>query len=97
MIRLLTGNELLTGDVLWWTGSAWSFAIADAADVGAEGEALVARFAKDERISDLAVIDAEPGSPPRPKTMRERIRAFGPTVRSDLARPGAPDPTKRAA
>ena len=92
MIRLLTANDTLTGDVLWWTGSGWSLALADAVAVGDDAEALLARVVAAEEVNDPDLIDAEPGPPPRPRTMRERIRGYGPTVRRDLARPGAPVP-----
>ena len=89
MVKLLTGNELLRGDVLWWTGSGWSKLIGDAVAVDGEGEALLARKAADERVSDLALVDAElVDGRLRPVKVRERIRAFGPTVRADLAIPG---------
>lgn len=89
MVKLLTGNELLRGDVLWWAGSGWSKLIADAVAVDGEGDALLAREAADERVSDLALVDAElVGGRLRPVKVRERIRVFGPTVRADLAIPG---------
>ena len=89
MVKLLTGNELMRGDVLWWTGSGWSKLIGDAVAVDGEGEALLAREAADERVSDLALVDADlVDGRLRPVKVRERIRAFGPTVRADLAIPG---------
>ena len=39
-MKLLTGNDLATGDVTWWTGSGWSRHVEDAADVGDLGEAV---------------------------------------------------------
>lgn len=85
-MKLLTGNELLRGDVLWWTGEGWSLALADAVAVE-DGEALLAAQAADERVNDLALVDAEPAAEGgfRPVKIRERIRGFGPTVRADLA------------
>lgn len=81
MIRLLTGNELVSGDVVWWTGSGWSRRLADAVDTGADAEALLARTRAEERINDAALVDAEPTPQgPRPRTMRERIRGMGPTI-----------------
>lgn len=87
MIRLLTGNILETGDVVWWNGSGWSLHLADAVDVGAEGETLLDQTLSAERINDPALVDAEPTPDgPRPRTMRERVRGAGPTVRLDLNR-----------
>ena len=83
MIKLLTGNDLLTGDVVWWDGNGWSLHLADAVEAGPE---LLAQTIAGERINDAALIDAEPGNPPRPRTARERIRGIGPSVRPDLSR-----------
>jgi hypothetical protein len=87
MPRVLTGNRLETGDVLWWNGSDWSTRIADAVAVGDEGDALVARLVAAERINDPVLVDVtgEPGAFV-PTTTRERVRASGPSVRADLAR-----------
>jgi hypothetical protein len=89
MVKLLTGNELLRGDVLWWNGEGWSLTIDQAVAVDADGEAILAREAQHERVSDLALIDAEQVDGRwRPVKVRERIRAYGPTVRADLALEG---------
>ena len=87
MPRVLTGNRLETGDVLWWTGADWSTRIADAAAVGDDAEALVAQHSAAERINDPALIEVT-GTPGAyvPNTTRERVRAAGPSVRADLAR-----------
>lgn len=87
MPRVLTGNRLETGDVLWWTGSDWSPLLSDAVAIGAEGEALLAELIAAERINDPALIEVT-GSPSNwlPTTTRERVRASGPSVRADLAR-----------
>ena len=89
MVKLLTGNDLLRGDVLWWNGSGWSLTIDSAVAVDADGEAILAREAAHERVSDLALIDADQIEGRwRPVKVRERIRAYGPTVRADLALEG---------
>ena len=89
MVKLLTGNELTRGDVLWWNGDGWGKLISDAVAVDAEGPAIIEREAGHERVSDLTLIDAEKvESGWRPVKTRERIRAYGPTVRADLAIPG---------
>ena len=87
MPRVLTGNRLETGDVLWWNGADWSTQIKDAAPIGDEGEALLARLIAEERINDPVLIDVT-GTPGGfiPTTTRERVRASGPSVRADLAR-----------
>ena len=40
-MRVLTGNDLPTGDVIWWTGNGWSRHIEDAVDVGVAGESIL--------------------------------------------------------
>ena len=88
MVKLLTGNELLRGDVLWWDGDGWSLSI-DAAVAVENGEALIAQETPGEKVSDLALIDADKVDGRwRPVKIRERIRSYGPTVRADLAREG---------
>ncbi len=90
-MKLLTGNLVRTGDVVWWDGAGWSRRLEEAAALDAEaGAALLARWMVGETINDLALVDAEigPDGRPRPLHIRERIRGFGPTVRADLAREG---------
>jgi len=87
MPRILTGNRLETGDVLWWNGADWSTRIKDAVAIGDEGDALLVTLIAAERINDPVLIDVtgEPGAYV-PTTTRERVRASGPSVRADLAR-----------
>ncbi|MPT48093.1 MAG: DUF2849 domain-containing protein [Sphingobium sp.] len=85
-MKLLTGNDLASGDVIWWTGSAWSRHVGDAVDVGEEGAAILAREAEALRVNVPYIIDAnETDNGPLPAHIKERIRASGPTVRTDLA------------
>jgi hypothetical protein len=88
MPRVLTGNRLETGDVLWWNGSDWSLHLKDAVAIGEDGEALLAQIVAAERINDPALIEVtgEPGAWV-PTTTRERVRAVGPSVRPDFAKP----------
>ena len=83
---LVTGNDLKTGAVTWWTGSGWSIHIADAADAGDEGDAIAAREEAARRVNAPYIVEAEPGpdGEPRPSHIKERVRALGPTVRPDL-------------
>ena len=43
-IAVITGNELRTGDVIWWTGEGWSRHVNDAVEAGEHAEAIIARF-----------------------------------------------------
>jgi hypothetical protein len=84
-VKILTGNDLPTGDVVWWTGSDWSRHVADAVDVDHQGEAIAAREEAERRVNSPYVIDAEvTPQGPRPGHIKDRIRAAGPTVRLDL-------------
>ena len=87
MTRLLTGNVLESGDIVWWNGDGWSPQIKDAVAVGDDADTLLARIVAEERINDPALIDAD-GGPGAwvPRSTRERVRASGPSVRADLAR-----------
>jgi hypothetical protein len=85
-VKLLTGNDLASGDVIWWTGSGWSRHVADAVDVADAGDAIAASESAARRVNVAYLIDAEQTpSGPLPLHIKERIRASGPTVRADLA------------
>jgi len=85
-MKLLTGNDLPTGDVIWWTGSGWSRHVAEAADVGEGGEAILRAEEGARRVNVPYLLDAV-ATPegPRPAHIKDRIRAAGPTVRADLS------------
>ncbi|RIA47023.1 uncharacterized protein DUF2849 [Hephaestia caeni] len=84
-MKLLTGNDLKTGAVTWWTGRDWSIHIEDAVDVGEEGDAIGSAEEGARRVNGPVVIDAEATADgPRPAHIKHRIRALGPTVRPDL-------------
>ena len=84
-MKILTGNDLASGDVTWWTGDGWSRHIEDAADVGDQGEAIARAEEGARRVNVPYVIEAT-ATPegPRPAHIKDRIRALGPTVRADL-------------
>lgn len=84
-MKLLTGNDLPSGDVVWWTGNGWSRHVEDATDVGETGESIARAEEGARRVNVPYVIDAEPTlEGPRPAHIKDRVRALGPTVRSDL-------------
>ena len=84
-MRLLTGNDLKTGAVIWRTGRGWSIHVEDAADVGEHGEAILSAEDGARRVNGGYLIDAgDTAKGPRPAHIKDRIRARGPTVRPDL-------------
>ena len=84
-MKLLTGNDLKTGDVVWWDGHNWSRHIEDAVDAGDEAETILAREEAARRVNVPYAIAAEmEDGVPRPAHIKDRVRALGPTVRPDL-------------
>lgn len=85
-MKILTGNDLKTGAVTWWDGQGWSIHVADAVDVGDQAESILAREDAACRINGGYAIDAapDPEGGIRPAHIKDRIRAYGPTVRADL-------------
>lgn len=84
-MRILTGNDLRTGAVVWWTGTFWSLHIEEAVDVAAEEDRVIGREEAARRVNAAYAIDAElHDGLPRPAHIKDRIRALGPTVRPDL-------------
>ena len=93
-MKIITGNDLKTGAVIWWTGQDWSLHVEDAADVGDHGEQILAVEDAACRVNGGYVIDAERAADGavRPAHIKDRIRALGPTVRPDLTlKPADPD------
>ena len=86
-MKILTGNDLKSGDVLWWTGGDWSLHVADSVDVGEHGERIAASEAAAQRVNAPYVIEATASAEgPVPGHIKDRVRAVGPSVRADLAR-----------
>ena len=84
-MKLLTGNDLASGDVIWWTGNGWSRHVEEAGDVTDQGEAIARAEEGARHVNAAYVIDAS-ATPegPRPADIKDRVRALGPTVRPDL-------------
>lgn len=95
-MKIITGNDLRTGDVIWWTGQGWSRLVDDAVEVGDDADAIIARENAKQIVTDTQVIDAERSAEGvRPAHIKDRIRALGPTVRMDLSlKPAAPEAAK---
>ena len=92
-MKLLTGNDLASGAVTWWSGDGWSLHVEDAIDVDEHGDAILAVEEAARRVNAPYIIDAVPTPEgPRPAHIKDRIRALGPTVRGDLTlKPADPD------
>ncbi|MBS1182406.1 MAG: hypothetical protein H6Q99_2286 [Proteobacteria bacterium] len=95
MLEILTANRLSDGDVVYRTAAGdWVDTIDDAELIDDTDQLTVAVAAaqadvKASRVLDVAPIAVETAEGHIvPKRLRERIRAFGPTVKSDH-RPGA--------
>ncbi len=85
-MRIVTGNDLGSGAVVWWTGEGWSRFVADAVDVGEGAEAVAAEEEAARRVNAPYVIEATDGPDgPVPAHIKDRIRSLGPSVRGDLA------------
>ncbi|WP_225198550.1 DUF2849 domain-containing protein [Gluconobacter oxydans] len=87
---VLTANRLLDGRTVWWgADGTWDSHIGRAAILDAD-EAEVALLRATEQaqrdgvvgVYDTAVLDVVP---PEPVTVREKIRAHGPTVHPEFA------------
>jgi hypothetical protein len=82
-VKILTGNNLKNGRVVWWDGQGWSIHVEDAV----EADAILAREDAACSVNGGYAIDAEPdpaGRGVRPAHIKDRVRAYGPTVRPDL-------------
>ena len=92
-MKILTGNDLKSGAVVWWDGTGWSLHVDHAVDVGDRGEEILAREQSARRVNAAYAIDASRDeSGVRPAHIKERVRALGPTVRPDLTlKPADPD------
>jgi Protein of unknown function (DUF2849) len=80
-VKLLTGNDLKSGDVIWWDGKGWSRKVEDAVDVGDGGDAILAVEEATQRVNASYVVEAENGVPVH---IKDRVRAAGPSVRKEL-------------
>lgn len=89
MPQILNANDLLTGDVVYWTGHRWSRDIREAMIVAdtAEAEQVAAAEVAARRVVETYLVDVtETADGPVPVRARERVRALGPSVRPDLGK-----------
>ena len=95
-MNILTGNDLKTGAVIWWTGVGWSLDVNDSADVGEDGAAIIAREEAARKVFASYVVDGvRTDEGVRPSHIKERIRALGPTVRPDRGTVPSAAPAER--
>ena len=84
-MKILTGNDLKTGAVIWWDGQNWSQQVDKSVDVGDRGAEILAREEALRRVNVPYIIEAEHTTDGiRPAHIKDRVRALGPTVRPDL-------------
>jgi hypothetical protein len=92
-MKIITGNDLKTGAVVWWTGVDWSIHVEDAVDAGEQADGVARREEAARRVNVPYVIEGEKTAEGvRPAHIKDRVRALGPTVRPDLTLKPA-DPT----
>ena len=96
-MKILTGNDLASGDVVWWDGKGWSRDVNDAVDVGNQDAVILAAEEAAQRVNaSYAIAATKTEAGVRPAHIKDRIRALGPTVRLDLSlRPGDADAAKQ--
>lgn len=86
-MKIITANRLLDGVVVYLTAQGWAAPIASAAVLNATdaidaGLATAMRAIANREVVDVNAIDVtlDDNRSPVPVRLRERIRAFGPTV-----------------
>ncbi len=81
-MKLLTGNDLPSGDVVWWDGKGWSRDVGAAVDMGDGGAVILAAEEAARRVNASYEVEADASG--IPLHIKDRVRAAGPTVRTDL-------------
>lgn len=78
-MKILTGNDLKTGTVVWWDGTGWSRHVDHAVDVGEQAGAILAREESARRVNAAYAIDAERvDGKVRPAHIKDRVRRSAP-------------------
>ncbi|HZU63806.1 MAG TPA: DUF2849 domain-containing protein [Novosphingobium sp.] len=92
-MKIVTGNDLKTGAVIWWTGEGWSLHVNEAAEAAEHAAEIIAREEAARHVVGAYAIEATRDTEGlRPAHIKDRIRALGPTVRLDLSlKPADPD------
>lgn len=92
-MKILTGNDLISGAVVWWDGSGWSLHVEDAVDAGEQADDIISVEEAARRVvAAYAIAGEKTAEGVRPAHIKDRIRALGPTVRPDLTlKPADPE------
>ncbi len=93
---ILLANDLLDGDVVFWTGESWTLdpagaLVAHDAAEAATLEAAAKRALAENRVVDAYLVDVKLGENglPVPNHFRERFKIQGPSHRRDLGKQAA--------
>ncbi|TPI75863.1 DUF2849 domain-containing protein [Mesorhizobium sp. B2-8-9] len=101
-MKVLTANRLSDGIAVWYAAGGWAETVghADIAhDKTAEDrlEAIGAAAAANNEVVDVNIIDvAIVDGLVEPVRLREKIRAAGPTIRTDLGKQASPEAARAA-
>ena len=101
-MKVLTANRLCDGIAVWYADGGWAETVghADLAhDKAAEDrlEAIGATAAANNEVVDVNLIDVTMvDGLVEPVRLREKIRAAGPTVRTDIGKQASPAPARAA-
>lgn len=101
-MKVLTANRLSDGIAVWYADGGWAETVghADIAhDKVAEDrlEAIGAAAAANNEVVDVNIIDVTViNGLVEPVRLREKIRAAGPTIRTDIGKQASPAPARAA-
>ncbi|TIQ38402.1 MAG: DUF2849 domain-containing protein [Mesorhizobium sp.] len=101
-MKVLTANRLSDGIAVWYADGDWAETVghADIAhDKVAEDrlEAIGAAAAANNEVVDVNIIDVTViNGLVEPVRLREKIRAAGPTIRTDIGKQASPAPARAA-
>ena len=72
-MKILTGNDLKSGAVVWWDGGGWSLNVDEAVDVGDQAEVILAA---EEAARPAPAPEAAEEEAAAPSAAREEERRF---------------------
>ncbi len=94
---ILLANDLLDGEVVFWTGADWSPVLAAARIAQDENAASALEEAAQQGLGVQKVVDAylvdvrlDAQGHAAPRHYREKIKTLGPTTRRDLGKQARP-------